>query len=107
MAILKKWSEFTPGKVLEIAPDKAGVYELGNRLKNVIYIGSSANVWARLDKDYLRKNTKKARLIREKARYFRAEATSGEKRAKQRERALLNAYKKKKRRLPELNRRSG
>ncbi len=107
MAIRKKWSEFTPEKVLESAPDKAGVYELGNRLGNVIYIGRSAKVQARLYEDYLRKNTRKARLIRKKVRYFRAEAMGGEMRAKQRERALLNNFVKEKRRLPELNQRIG
>jgi len=107
MAIRKRWSKFIPEKVLENAPDKAGVYELGNRLRNVIYIGSSANVRARLYEDYLQGRTKQARLIRKKARYFRAEATGGEARAKQRERALLNAFEKEKGRLPELNQRKG
>lgn len=107
MPIRKKWSEFTDEKVLEVAPDRAGVYELGNRLRNVVYIGSSASVRARLYEDYLHKNTEQARLIRGKVRYFRAEATGGVTRAQQRERALQNAYRRKKGRLPELNRRIG
>jgi hypothetical protein len=40
MPILKRWSKFTQAMV-DSAPAKAGIYELGNSRGEIVYIGSS------------------------------------------------------------------
>lgn len=101
MSIQKRWSRLTSENVAEV-PEVSGVYELGNRLRNVIYIGRAGGG-----------NTLRGRLrqhcspsepkwcIRTKAYYFRYEETRAH---ISRERELLDEYRSSHGgRLPECN----
>jgi len=100
MPIRKVWSVFEEERI-EGVPDTFGVYELGNRLRNVIYIGHGklqSRPWDHYDTENP--------CIR-KAYWFRCEKTGSKLRAEQRERSLLNRYYDDYGRLPECNRRFG
>ena len=100
MPIAKRWSRFDE-KTLENVPSVYGVYELGNRLRNVIYIGSGI-----LD-ERLRSHFRSRNPCFQKAYYFRYEPTYGGERARSRERALLREYKRRYGELPLCNERIG
>lgn len=100
MPIAKPWSVFNSDKVSEV-PSVFGVYELGNRAKNVIRIGSG-NLRERLAEHLRSKNS----CIR-RSKYFRYEKTSGKEKSLQRERALQKKYKEMHGKLPDCNERLG
>jgi len=97
MPINKKWSDYTPENVAE-APDVFGVYEIANRLKNVIYIGEG-NIKERLA-SHLRP---KSPDYFSNASYFRYETTGGKAKAVAAQNVLLKFYKTVNDRLPEHN----
>ncbi len=100
MGIAKRWSRFEDEKLEEV-PDVYGVYELGNRLRNVIYIGQG-KLWSRLWDHCVTDDP----CIR-KSYWFRYETTGGKLRAEQRERALLTEYWDEYGTYPECNKRFG
>ena len=98
MPLAIRWSKFTEEN-LDRVDLVYGVYELGDKDKNIIYIGQgvlSERLWAH-------KTSGKPCL--KKARYFRFEKTGGKLRAEQRERAEMNSYEDQYGALPECNKR--
>lgn len=98
MPLAVKWSKFTYENLEKVDP-VYGVYELGDKDKNVIYIGQgvlSERLWSHKTSD---------KTCFKKARYFRFEKTGGKKRAEQRERAEMNAYEDQYGVLPKCNKR--
>ena len=96
MPLAIKWSEFTEENLGRVDP-VYGVYELGNKDKDVIYIGQgvlSERLWAHFNSD---------NPCLQKAQYYRFEKTGSKLRAEQRERAEMNAYEKRHGTLPECN----
>lgn len=93
-----KWSKFT-NENLENVDAVYGVYELGDKNKNVIYIGQGV-----LSERLLTHKTSDKACLK-KARHFRLEKTGGKQRAEQRERAEMNAYENKHNVLPDCNER--
>lgn len=100
MPIAKKWSRFDE-ETLKGVPSVYGAYELGNRLRNVIYIGSGV-LDERLSSHYSSRNP-----CIQKAYYFRYERTYSEQRARSRERGLLREYERKHGEIPLCNERIG
>lgn len=100
MGILKRWSRFEEEKLEDIL-DVYGVYELGNRLRNVIYIGQGklqSRLWDHFESDD---------PCISKAYWFRYDTTGSKLRAEQRERALMDEYWDEYGRYPECNKRYG
>lgn len=100
LPITKRWSRFDE-ETLGYVPSVYGVYELGNRLRNVIYIGSGV-LNERLSSHFRSRNP-----CLQKAYYFRYERTFSEARARSRERALLREYERTYEELPLCNERIG
>jgi predicted GIY-YIG superfamily endonuclease len=96
--IQKRWSRYDEFTVAE-APNALGVYEIGNRLRNVIYIGSG-RIRERLQAHMSPSGN---RCIRQKGKYVRWEQTGSKERAQQRENALLEAFYRIHGRWPECN----
>ena len=98
MPLAVKWSKFTYENLEKVDPFY-GVYELGDKNKNVIYIGQgvlSERLWNHKKTD----NT-----CLKKAHYFRFEKAGSKVRAEQRERAEMNAHECRYEVLPECNKR--
>ena len=98
MPLAIKWSEFTEENLSRVDP-VYGVYELGDKNKNIIYIGQgvlSERLWAHWRSD---------NPCLQKTKYYRFEKTGGKLRAEQRERAEMNAYEKRHGKLPECSKR--
>ena len=98
MPLAIRWSKFTKENLDRVDP-VYGVYELGDKNKNVIYIGQgilSERLWAHKTSD---------RPCFKKARYYRFQKTGGKERAEQRERAEMNVYEDQYGVLPECNKR--
>lgn len=85
MPLAIKWSKFTYQN-LDRVDWIYGVYELGDRYKEIIYIGQG------ILRDRLLAHLRSEDPCFKKARYFRVEKTGGKFRAKQRERTELNKY---------------
>lgn len=98
LPIAKRWSSFDEESV-NVVPPNYGVYELGNRLRNVIYIGSG------ILSERLNAHLRSRNPCTQKSYYFRYERTDSEARARQRERALLRDYERTHGRLPLCNER--
>lgn len=97
--IQKKWSSLTV-LMAAIAPPTFGVYEIGNRVRNVIYIGHGSI------KDRLQAHLSPRGgnpCIKAKGMYVRWEETGRKDRAQQRENALLDTYRLNHGCLPECN----
>lgn len=95
--IQKKWSRFDLATVQE-APNTYGVYEIGNRLRNVIYIGSGRI------RDRLFHHLSRGKMcVRNKGQYVRWEEMGRSDRAQQRENALLKRFQHEKGQWPECN----
>jgi hypothetical protein len=100
LSIAKRWSRFTWDKLDEV-PDIYGVYELADGNHYTIYIGRGRlldrlNYWKRKNDPCIMQ-----------ARFFRYEELFSEKRCRQRERALLDEYKRIYGKLPRCNKRKG
>ena len=98
MPLAVKWSKFTD-EYLERADPVYGVYELGDKDKNIIYIGQgilTERLWS---------HKKSHKTCFNKAQYYRFEKTGGKQRAEQRERAEMNQYERQHGNLPECNKR--
>ena len=100
MPIAKRWSRFTLYN-LNAVRNVFGVYELGNRSGNVIYIGSGKlhnrlTHWKNSDDSCIRLTA-----------MFRYEELSSDERCRQRERALQLDFKRRHGRLPKCNERIG
>ena len=100
MSIAKRWSSFNWAK-LDDVPDVYGVFELRDSTGNIIYIGEGRI------QDELQIYKRSNDSCKMQARKFRFEKTGSKERAEQRERGLLNKYKKKHGRLPRCNKRIG
>lgn len=98
MPLAIKWSKFTIENLGRVDP-VYGVYELGDKDKNIIYIGQG----------FLRDRLLAHKISDEpcfkKARYYRFEKTGSKERAEQRERAEMNRYERQYGELPECNKR--
>jgi len=98
MPLAIRWSKFTKENLDRVDP-VYGVYELGDKDKNIIYIGQgvlSERLWA---------HKTSGKPCFKKARYFRFEKTGGKMRTEQRERAEMNSYEDQYDALPECNKR--
>lgn len=93
-----QWWSYTKD-VVAYDPDKLGVYELGDEGKNTVYYGSGM-IKTRL-LDHL--NKKECPM----ARHYRFESFNNEAECKAREKELLEEYKRKHRKLPMYNEKTG
>jgi len=93
-----KWSKFTD-EDFDRVDEVYGVYELGDKDKNVIYIGQG------ILRDRMLAHKASNKTCVKKTQYYRVEKTGGKKRAEQRERAEMNKYERQNDVLPECNKR--
>lgn len=101
MPIRKKWSTFNKDTVSKLA-NVQGVYEIADCEGNTQYIGRG-QLQNRLNSHFLRGSDPIPRGCQ-----IRVEKTGNQRRAKQRERALLGSFaKKNKGKLPPQNKRKG
>ena len=100
MPIAKRWSRFRWDKLDEV-PNVFGVYELADDNDYIIYIGSGR---LRNRLQYWKSSNDPCIT---QARKFRYEELYSDERCRQRERALLNEYKREHGRLPRCNERKG
>lgn len=98
MPLAVKWSKFT-FENLKRVDLVHGVYELGDKDKNVIYIGQGI-----LTERLLAHKISRKACFR-KAQYYRFEKTGGKERAEQRERAEMSQYERQYGNFPECNKR--
>ena len=94
MTLTATWSQLTSWDI-QYVPEKEGVYELADNSQSIIYIGRSNNLRRRLS-EHLNSDDHCLR----NARYFRYEQTW---RSEERERELLNEYRRIHGRLPRCN----
>ena len=87
MPLAIRWSKFTYENLNRVDP-VYGVYELGDKDKNIIYIGQGVL------RDRLLVHKIGDKPCFKRARYYRFEKTGGKERAEQRERVEMNAYEK-------------
>lgn len=92
----RKWSKFSFENLAQV-DNVYGIYELGNRLKKIIYIGRGLLL------DRLFSHLIGSYRCTANASFFRMQKTGGSLRAEQRERSQLNAYHRKHGRLPKCN----
>ena len=98
MPLPVKWSKFT-AEDLDRVDEVYGVYELGDKNKNVIYIGQG------ILRDRLFAHKTSDKPCSKKTQYYRFQKAGSKQRAEQRERAEMNKFERQYDVLPECNER--